>query len=167
MKIKKNILQAFSNITSAPIFGGIVFLILIFNSREALTYSQIFSISAVSIIFATLIPLWYIFYFVKRKRKTQPIDYDLSNRKFRTKPFMAAIMSYCAGAIILFLLDAPILVKGLMFCYMVNGLIALFITLFWKISIHACGITGPLTILVYELGIIYLPLLLCIMVFLR
>jgi membrane-associated phospholipid phosphatase len=36
------------------------------------------------------------------------------------------------------------------------------ITLKWKISIHASGITGPFTALVYLLGAVMLPLLLVV-----
>ena len=103
--MKKDTLKAFSNLTSAPIFGGIIFLVLIFGYSETLTYLQIISFSGISILFATLIPLWYIFYFVKKRKKTQQIDYDLSDKRFRTKPFIASIMSYSAGTIILFLLN--------------------------------------------------------------
>jgi membrane-associated phospholipid phosphatase len=41
-----------------------------------------------------------------------------------------------------------------------NGLVLLIITLKWKISIHASGITSPVTALVYLLGTRMLPLFL-------
>jgi len=103
-----------------------------------------------------------VFLFVKKKRKFQDIDYDISDRNLRVKPFIAVLISYALGTITLFYIDAPVLIKGLMFCYFLNGLIMFLITLFWKISIHTSGITGPLTIFIYEFGIIYAPLLLIV-----
>ena len=49
-----------------------------------------------------------------------------------------------------------------MACYFVNGLVLMIITLKWKISIHASGITGPFTALIYQLGSTMLPLLLLV-----
>lgn len=160
--MKRNTLQLISNLISAPIFGGVIFLVLIYTYNELLNYTQIILISAVSILFATVIPLSYIFLFVRKRRKIYQIDYDISNKSLRTKPFVVVIVSYAIGTAILFLLNAPVLVKGLMFCYFTNSLVMLFITLFWKISIHASGITGPLTVLIYKLGIIYSPLFLIV-----
>ena len=62
----------------------------------------------------------------------------------------------------LFSLNAPTLIKGLMLCYFVNSIIIVSITLFWKISVHAAGITGPLTVLIYKLGVLYFPLYLIV-----
>jgi membrane-associated phospholipid phosphatase len=108
--------------------------------------------------------LTYIFKFIEKENRIYHIhlDYDISNRKYRIKPFVAGIISYGMGTIILFLLNAPILIKGLMFCYFVNALIMAFITLFWKISIHTAGIVGPLTVLIYKLGWVYLLLYLIV-----
>ncbi len=158
----KEKLQLISNFTSAPIFGGFIFLIFIFSKIGTLPNAQIAIISFVSLLFITVIPVTYVFLFVKKKRKFQDIDYDISDRNLRVKPFIAVLISYALGTITLFYIDAPVLIKGLMFCYFLNGLIMFLITLFWKISIHTSGITGPLTIFIYEFGIIYAPLLLIV-----
>jgi membrane-associated phospholipid phosphatase len=47
-----------------------------------------------------------------------------------------------------------------MLCYLGNTVVMMFITLRWKISVHASGIAGPSTALVYLLGAIAAPLLL-------
>jgi hypothetical protein len=44
-----------------------------------------------------------------------------------------------------------------MACYFVNAIVMLIITFYWKISIHAVGVTGPITALVFQLGAKMLP----------
>ena len=53
-------------------------------------------------------------------------------------------ISNAIGFIILNYLNAPPLVKGLMFCYAVNTGVTWGITKYWKISIHMIGLGGPL-----------------------
>ncbi len=156
----KKKLQLISNLSSAPVFGGIISLIFIFSKIGTLPNAQIVLVSIISLLFITIFPLTYVFLFVKKRRKFQDIDYDLSDRSLRIKPFIIIIISYAIGTITLFYINAPVLIKSLMFCYLSNGLIMFLITLFWKISIHTSGITGPLTIFIYKFGIIYAPLLL-------
>ncbi len=156
----KEKLQLISNLTSAPIFGSIILLIFIFSEIKTISTTHLVLVTIVSLLFITIIPVTYVFLFVKRRKKFQEIDYDISDRSLRIKPFLVVISSYAMGTVALFYINAPVLIKGLMFCYFLNGFIMFLITLFWKISIHTSGITGPLTLLVYEFGIIYAPLLL-------
>jgi len=146
---------------NALTFSGLIFLILIYLHRTLLSPAQIILISVVSVLFSTLIPLLYILFFIKEKRKIH-LDYNFSERKYRIKPFIVAILSYGIGTACLFSLNAPTLIKGLMLCYFVNSIIIVSITLFWKISVHAAGITGPLTVLIYKLGVLYFPLYLIV-----
>ena len=48
---------------------------------------------------------------------------------------------------------APTIIIALMLCYACNTVIMLLITLRWKISIHASGVAGPATALVYSMGV--------------
>jgi hypothetical protein len=65
--------------------------------------------------------------------------------------------SYLMGVTVLLYVDAPFVVTALMACYFVNAIVMLFISLYWKISIHAVGVTGPITALVFQLGARMLP----------
>ncbi|MHA2393811.1 MAG: PAP2 family protein [Promethearchaeota archaeon] len=87
-------------------------------------------------------------------------DFYATNRDERFIPFMVTISSYIMGTISLLIVEAPAAITALMACYIVNGLILLLITMKWKISIHASGITSPVTALVYLLGTRMLPLFL-------
>jgi len=62
------------------------------------------------------------------------------------------IIFYVVGVIVLFATGAPPLTSALMVCYLNNTLIVLLFSLFWKISIHAMGISGPATALIYLFG---------------
>jgi membrane-associated phospholipid phosphatase len=79
-------------------------------------------------------------------------DFNVSERQERTKPFVGAAASYLAGGAALLFLKAPTIIIALMLCYACNTVIMLLITLRWKISIHASGIAGPTTALVYGIG---------------
>ena len=60
---------------------------------------------------------------------------------------MLGILYSGLGFLTLTLLHADALVRGLMFCYMTNTIITIIITRYWKISIHAMGIGGPIAAL--------------------
>ncbi|MCW4050871.1 MAG: hypothetical protein NWE89_14165 [Candidatus Bathyarchaeota archaeon] len=85
-------------------------------------------------------------------------DFYASNRRERYVPFLATLLSYSGGLVSLILMNAPAPITALMACYLVNGIVLMMITLKWKISIHASGITSPVTALVYLLGSRMLPL---------
>lgn len=87
-------------------------------------------------------------------------DFYATKRNERFLPFGVTIGSYIMGTISLLIVEAPAAITALMACYIVNGLILLLITMKWKISIHASGITSPVTALVYLLGTRMLPLFL-------
>ncbi|MBR2394951.1 MAG: hypothetical protein IKA98_05590, partial [Candidatus Methanomethylophilaceae archaeon] len=60
-------------------------------------------------------------------------------REDRFQPLVIGTLGYVLGAILLYVLDAPDIVWVLMVCYAVVTATITVITLYWKISIHACG----------------------------
>ena len=52
---------------------------------------------------------------------------------------------------------------ALLACYLVTSLIMMIISHFWKISIHASGISGPATFLTHQLGFGMIPFVLLIL----
>ena len=87
-------------------------------------------------------------------------DFYATNKDERYIPFLTTIFSYLLGTITLIIVKAPAPITALMACYIINGIVLATITLKWKISIHASGITSPVTALVYLLGTRLLPLFL-------
>ncbi len=113
----------------------------------------------ITTVFGTILPMGIILFML---RKGIIKDVYASNRETRLKPFLAAVVSYFLGLLALFMAGAPLLISVLMAGYLVNTVIMMLITLRWKISIHASGVAGPATYLVYIFGIQLLPLFLLI-----
>jgi len=109
----------------------------------------------IAIVFATLVPLGLLFY-LTRKRIIP--DLYASDRDSRAIAFVGVLISYFLGGVALGLTRAIPIVTGLMLCYFVNGFIATLISLKWKISVHAWGITGPLTSLIFQFGLLLSPI---------
>ena len=101
-----------------------------------------------------------VIYLMFRMKKVG--DLDVTDRSERKAPFMVSILVYTLGTVIMFALNAPPIVSALMFCYTTNTLVTFLISLHWKISVHAVGVAGPFTVLVYFFGWLYSPLLLLI-----
>ncbi len=90
-------------------------------------------------------------------------DFYATERNERFTPFLTTIFSYLLGTITLIIVQAPAPITALMACYIINGIVLATITLKWKISIHASGVTSPVTALVYLLGTRLLPLFLLVL----
>jgi hypothetical protein len=105
---------------------------------------------SVAIVFASALPLAAVVYMARRGMIE---SIDISDRTKRTVPLLLAVGSYAAGFVVLMLLGAPDLVRGLMLAYAVNTAVVAMITLWWKISIHAVGLAGPLAALTIGLGL--------------
>lgn len=130
---------------SAPIIAAISFVVLgLVQPGE-----QIIQI-AISLLFASVLPIAGIVYFA-RSEKT---NLNIPDRNLRAKPFGIAIISYSVGSLILLASRAPIIMAGLMLAYAINTSIMMLVTRYWrKASIHAAGVMGPVSFLVYQFGI--------------
>jgi membrane-associated phospholipid phosphatase len=138
-----------------PLINPIVtFLILAMGDPDQ-PGQRIFLNWIVAITFASGLIFVYIAY-LKQKRAIDSTE--LIIREQRISPLTFAILSYALGFGVLTLLNAPWLMRGLMFCYATNTMVVLMITRRWKISIHTTGIAGPLVALTYQFGWMLLPL---------
>ncbi|MFX1563939.1 MAG: PAP2 family protein [Promethearchaeota archaeon] len=106
----------------------------------------------VALLFGSILPLAIIFALYKMGKIG---DMEVSERSKRWMPFLGAIASYAFGSWLLLVLVAPSIVTALMFCYFGNTIITAIISLRWKISVHAVGVSGPITVLFYSLGCLY------------
>jgi membrane-associated phospholipid phosphatase len=138
-----------------PLINPIMtFLILALGDQEQRT-QNIFLNWIVAITFASGLIFLYIAY-LKQKRAIDSTE--LIIREQRISPLTFAVLSYALGFGVLTMLNAPWLMRGLMFCYATNTMVVLMITRRWKISIHTTGIAGPLVALTYQFGWMLLPL---------
>ncbi len=150
-EVKHKFAEIVSKITNAPLLAVPVFFILNYILLSGLYFVIITSIC---LLFGTILPVAFTIIWIKwdKRIKNENTQYDLPNKDDRKIPFIFAIISYLTGAIILYFLNAPLIIIGLMFCYFSNTLIVFFINLFWKISIHSMGVAGPTTALIYAVG---------------
>lgn len=130
---------------NAPLIAILTFIPLILSQRP----ENPFVLISLTTLFGAILPLSSTYYLV---RKGIIPDLYASDRTTRTEPFLWAMASYLTGVTALLYVNAPFVVTALMACYFVNAIVMLIITLYWKISIHAVGISGPITALVFELG---------------
>lgn len=153
---QKTLANAITGILNAPIISLYTFAYTI----VVLAPPNAILIFALTSVFATLLPMGVIYYMFRKGLLKDMYAYE---RQTRFKPFMGAILCYFLGLIALIAASAPLLVSVLMAGYMVNTIIMMLITLRWKISIHASGIAGPATFLVYAFGIQFWWVLLLIL----
>ena len=140
---------------NAPLITVITFipLILISGINDAPL------LIAITSFFGCILPLAMVYGLLKLDIIN---DFYAHERDTRFIPFLWTTFFYLLGTISLILVSAPPAVTALMACYFVNGIVLMVITMKWKISIHASGVTGPFTALVYLLGGVMLPLLLVV-----
>jgi membrane-associated phospholipid phosphatase len=138
------------------LFGFYTFTALIF-SQNRLVHKEKWILWSITLFFVTLLPAVYLFH-LKKKKEIQSLDID--DRKKRIVPLLLGFICFSVGFIVLYLFKAPGIVLGLMFCYVTNTMIVWLITLFWKVSVHAIGVAGPLMALYLSFGQFILPLFL-------
>jgi membrane-associated phospholipid phosphatase len=138
---------------NAPLITLLTFIPLVYQFGNDATIQLL----ALTSFFGCLLPLITVGYLLKKGIIS---DFYANEKDERFLPFMATIFSYTMGTVALMAVHAPEQITALMACYIVNGIVLLVITMKWKISIHAGGITSPVTALVYLLGTRLLPLFL-------
>ncbi len=129
----------------------LVFLIALYHAPmggEALFYAF------VTLFFLSVGPLLYIIVGVRRGKFT---DIDVSVRSQRTWPFVFGLASGLVGLLILTLTNGSRNLETLLLITILSGIIFMFITFWWKISLHASSIAGAATLLTAFYGAIMLP----------
>ena len=99
---------------------------------------------AVALTFSTFIP-FTTFIFLKKVKLIS--DYNISRKEERIKPLLISSFYFLLGFLLLSYSNSKEIIQGLMFCYCLNTIFTAIITKFWKISLHAISIAGPLTAL--------------------
>ena len=136
-----------STINNPPIICIPLFLIISLILADG-DINKFLILEAISIIFATVLPLAIILGWA-RKLGT---DKDISNRTDRFVPMIVGVVSYFIGFLVSLLLGVDIFMSILLLCYTVNTFIMMLITTRWKISIHTTGLSGPVGALIVLVG---------------
>lgn len=96
-----------------------------------------------SIFFSTFLP---IITFLILKNRNLISDLNASKKEERLLPMSLGALFFLIGFILLRDMDTPKLIQGIMFCGMINTILAWLITKHWKISIHAISLSSSITI---------------------
>jgi len=110
------------------------------------TWKEFMLWATVAVSFVTIIPFIYIYIRVKQGKLT---DIHIVIRGQRIIPLLFALISALIGLFILRLLNAPKELIHLGICYIINGIVFILITQFWKISLHCGVMAGCITSLAY------------------
>jgi membrane-associated phospholipid phosphatase len=132
---------------------AIAFWLLLFFDQRLTLGAQLLFLGVAICFSVVLIPL-YIFWL---KQRGVVESMDIVVRRQRLNPLLLGALSYFVGFLALSWLDAPYLVQGLMFCYATNTLLVVFITRWWKVSVHTTAISGPLVALLFQFGPLVIP----------
>ncbi len=136
--MKRNFALTISFLFHPMIISLGVFSVLIFSSAQSNTNLKLILLTC--FVFSNLIPIITVFV-LKRTGKIDDLDASVKGQRYF--PLMLGILYSGLGFSTLYILNANSLTQGLMFCYMTNTMLTLFITRFWKISIHSMGVSGP------------------------
>ena len=119
------------------------------------------SVFFICLTFSTILP---ILFFLILKNKNLITDLNASKKEERLLPMAFGALFFLIGFIILRTMNVPLLIQGIMFCGLMNTILAWLITKHWKISIHALSLSTSVTIfwifgykyLVVSIGLLFL-----------
>ena len=100
-----------------------------------------------------LFPFFSVLYFHQRKH----LDLYISKREARTPFYLVAIISY-SFATILFWATSTKIMFLLALGSLIVSIFLMGVNLFWKVSIHCAGVSGPIFALICVFGINAIPL---------
>jgi len=143
--LKEPLANFISTVSNPPLVAIPIFLVI---NYTLLYEGDWLWFSTISIFFVSILPIITSSLWIKKKN----LEVDMPQREDRIYPLLLVILSYTIGVVVLYALGAPPLTTVLMFCYVTNTIVVLMISLYWKISIHAMGIAGPATAIIYLFG---------------
>ena len=123
------------------VISFVTFLYLIYYSNILIEDKNLIFILCFT--FSTISPT-ATFYFLKKNNLIS--DLDASKKEERLLPMAFGALFFLLGFVTLRMLNAQLLVQGIMFCGMINVILAWLITNYWKISIHAITLSSSITI---------------------
>ena len=123
------------------VISFVTFLYLIYNSNILIEDKNLIFILCLT--FSTISPI-VTFYFLKKNNLLS--DLDASKKEERLIPMAFGALFFLLGFVTLRMLNAQLLIQGIMFCGMINVILAWLITNYWKISIHAITLSSSITI---------------------
>ena len=123
------------------VISFVTFFCLIYYSNILIENKNLIFILCLT--FSTISPI-ATFYFLKKNNLIS--DLDASKKEERLLPMAFGALFFLLGFVTLRMLNVELLIQGIMFCGMINVILAWLITNYWKISIHAITLSSSITI---------------------
>ncbi len=132
-----------------PLFNAVYTFGILLGCDPDLSGGSKLAMFGVVFLFACVVPIAHVSWL--RWRGIIP-SLEVDQRRQRQVPLIMGVLSYAIGYILLTRMQAPAIVTGLMFCYAANTLLVTLINHWWKVSLHAAGIAGPVVALIFQFG---------------
>ncbi|ACL69198.1 hypothetical protein [Halothermothrix orenii] len=142
--MKHKLAKCISYFTVVPVFAFFTLLLLYYQNLITTRYWLL-----VGVLFLTVLPLLaYLFKFFIPSIRNEGREGE------RRLAFYFGLGSYIIGTFFVSFSPSPVVIKVLFFTYLVSALVLTFINMFlnFRASGHACGVAGPVTILISFLG---------------
>lgn len=157
--MKEKIAKIISIVTVAPIVAFISLTLLYSSDKGRFNNNVLWYI--ISVVFLTLLPIS-----AYALKPVLPNYKDKGREGERKLAFILAVIGYVIGTLWAVIFNAPKDVKIIFIIYLLSGVVLSFLNKVLKIkaSGHACGVSGPVTFLLFFMGaklwyiIIVLPL---------
>jgi len=157
--MREKIANIISRVLNPFLVSLVIILVLSFESMpgilDAIKWSLLLSVISIAPVYATII------YFVRVRRLGR---HFVDIRRQRTKIYLIASLCALTDYLVLFWLDAPLLLMATFIAGLSAVITFMGINLWWKISLHSAFIAASVTILVIlyggwaALSVVLLPL---------
>lgn len=147
MRSRRRLARVVTEVLAPANVGSIVFLLIAWHSTSSIVEALWWGL--LTILFTIGLPFSFILWGVRRQRFT---DHHIRLREQRPLAIAVGIGSALVGLGLLVKLGAPQELIALVVAMATGLIIALLITLFWKMSIHVASVAGAIVILVLVFG---------------
>lgn len=154
---REKVAMTISNIFNPYYLSVPFFLFVAIATSDNLIMALVYWL--VSAAFFSFLPAWDIGRRISRGSVSDP---HIDRREDRIRPFMFSLFSAVAGLAAIYLVGAPVEMRAISWSVVILGVFITLITVFWKVSLHAAGITATTFILTALYGPVVLPVFICI-----
>ncbi|MCL6473271.1 MAG: hypothetical protein K6T91_10770 [Firmicutes bacterium] len=154
---REKVAKTISNIFNPYYLSAPFFLFVAITTTDNLMMALAYWL--VSAVFFSFLPVWDI---GRRVSKGLVTDPHINRREDRIRPFLFSLFCAVAGLVAVYLIGAPVEMRAISWSVVIMGVLITLITIFWKVSLHAAGITATAFILTVLYGLVALPVVVCV-----
>ena len=146
---KKRIAKLTSNILNPFLVSFIVIILISFESTSTTPEALKWSLISIAL---SILPVFAVIIYLVHNHKLQGIFIKV--RRERNKIYLLAIACAVVSCMVLYFMEAPLVLVALFVAGLSAIIIFMSINLLWKISVHTAVIAGSITVLIVLYGAI-------------